>query len=257
MVIDGKKIADHLKERLKTRLQESVPSLIVFVVGGDQATESFLKIKARVGQELGVRVEVKRFSETVTQDTLLYEMHILLPQYDGVIVQLPLPKHIDTDAVIAAIPPEKDVDALGAQAGVLSPVVGAMKEILNRSAVQVHGKKVVVIGKGRLVGAPAAAWLMHEGADVVVLDKSSDDIGSETQRADIIVLGAGSPHLLKPDMIKEDVVILDAGTSEAGGKLVGDADPACAAQASIFTPVPGGIGPIAVVKIFENLYALT
>jgi methylenetetrahydrofolate dehydrogenase (NADP+)/methenyltetrahydrofolate cyclohydrolase len=130
-----------------------------------------------------------------------------------------------------------------------------MEYVLRTHDISCVRKRVTVVGQGRLVGKPAAALFEKRGAVVVRVAKG-DDIGAATRDADIIVLGAGEPGLLKPEMIKDGVVILDAGTSESRGAVVGDADPACADKASLFTPVPGGIGPIAVVEIFANLFEL-
>ncbi|MDZ4226464.1 MAG: bifunctional 5,10-methylenetetrahydrofolate dehydrogenase/5,10-methenyltetrahydrofolate cyclohydrolase, partial [Patescibacteria group bacterium] len=180
----------------------------------------------------------------------------LIKTCDGIIVQLP---HPNADELIAKLPPEKDVDAVGLPpaggALVHTPVAEAISEIFVRSGVAAAGKKAVVVGKGRLVGKPAAELLQSLGAHVTVLTQTSGSL-EELQDADIVVLGAGSPGLIGPDMIKEGVVLIDAGTSEAGGKLVGDAQPGCAHVASVFTPVPGGVGPIAVAMIFKNLLTL-
>jgi methylenetetrahydrofolate dehydrogenase (NADP+)/methenyltetrahydrofolate cyclohydrolase len=188
-------------------------------------------------------VTVKKFSPEQISEALLC---------DGVIVQLPID---NADALLAKIPAEKDVDALGPAPKVPAPVAGAVKEVLERSHVEVKSKKAVVVGAGRLVGEPCARMLGDMGAivSVVTLEQGSLD---ELKEADIIVSGAGSPGLIKPEMLKPGVALIDAGMSELGGKLVGDADPACAEVASVFTPTPGGIGPIAVAMVYKNLFAL-
>ncbi len=139
---------------------------------------------------------------------------------------------------------------------ILTPVVGAIKEICDEVDVKIRGKKVLIIGHGRLVGAPSAVWFKQQGGDVMVLDEPTLNLGDFTMDADIIVCGVGSAWLVKPEMIKKGVVIFDAGTSEEGGIVVGDADPRCEDIASVFTPVPGGIGPITVAMIFKNLLGL-
>ncbi|TAJ14579.1 bifunctional 5,10-methylenetetrahydrofolate dehydrogenase/5,10-methenyltetrahydrofolate cyclohydrolase [Patescibacteria group bacterium] len=137
----------------------------------------------------------------------------------------------------------------------IPPVPAAMWYILKRNNVTVEGANVVLIGGGRLVGRPANILFKRLGANVTVLVKG-DNVAEATKNADIIISGAGAPALIKPDMVKEGVVIIDGGTSESGGIVVGDADPLCAEKASVFTPVPGGVGPIAVTEIFANLVAL-
>ena len=138
----------------------------------------------------------------------------------------------------------------------LAPVTGAIKEILERLHVSLKDKKIVVVGNGRLVGAPTSAWLTSMGAEVAVLTREDAHIEAYTKDADIIVLGAGKANIVLPDMVKEGVIILDAGTSEAEGEVLGDASLLCAPKAAFFTPVPGGIGPIAVAMIFKNLFSL-
>jgi methylenetetrahydrofolate dehydrogenase (NADP+)/methenyltetrahydrofolate cyclohydrolase len=172
---------------------------------------------------------------------------------------------MDTDFIVNAIPLEKDADVLSqlayeafeksVQPSLLPPVVGAIKEVFDRHAIDPTGKQTVIVGNGKLVGLPASVWLQSLGADVIVLTRNT--FSEEVIRdADIVISGAGAPHLIKPDMLKEGVVLIDAGTSESNGAIAGDADPACADVASIFTPVPGGMGPIAVACLFKNAAAL-
>jgi methylenetetrahydrofolate dehydrogenase (NADP+)/methenyltetrahydrofolate cyclohydrolase len=171
-------------------------------------------------------------------------------------VQLPIE---DAERLIAMVPPQKDVDALSQNPRVLSPVAEAIQEVLVRTKVVVPGKKAVVVGAGKLVGKPAAELLRRLGADVSVITAEEGSL-EELKVADIVVLGAGNPGMVKPWMLKTGVVLIDAGTSDTGvpnsRRIAGDADPACAEVASVFTPVPGGIGPIAVAMIFKNLMTL-
>ncbi|MES2203501.1 MAG: bifunctional 5,10-methylenetetrahydrofolate dehydrogenase/5,10-methenyltetrahydrofolate cyclohydrolase [Patescibacteria group bacterium] len=239
MIIDGKKIADGVLAEIGESLRGT--TLGVVMVGGDTATESFVKIKTRVAERLGV--EIKRFDPTEFAHAI---------KCDGVIIQMPIP---NADELIAALPPAKDVDGLTSHSIVRPPVAEAISEILSRSNVFAQEKKAAVVGAGKLVGLPAAALLRELGADVVVVTQTRGSL-EELKDADIVVCGAGEPGLIKPAMLKLGVVLIDAGTSEAGGKLAGDADPACAEVAGVFTPVPGGVGPIAVAMIFKNLQAL-
>jgi methylenetetrahydrofolate dehydrogenase (NADP+)/methenyltetrahydrofolate cyclohydrolase len=212
-----------------------------------------------------VTLEVDECSLATTTDEIIAAIKKAIPETDGIIVQLPFPPHIDISAVLKTIPASHDVDAIGSEAEelsnngtslVLPPVVGAIAEIIARHNVKVKDKKAVVVGEGRLVGAPAAVWFRQQGADVKTTNKKTEGLAREAREADILVLGAGVPGLIKPDMIREGVSIFDAGSSEDTGKLVGDADPACAAKSALFTPVPGGIGPITVALIFRNLLTL-
>jgi 5,10-methylene-tetrahydrofolate dehydrogenase/methenyl tetrahydrofolate cyclohydrolase len=172
---------------------------------------------------------------------------------------------MDARIVCDAIPAEKDADVLSTVArmkfeadgydALIPPVAGALAEILAMNGVDPAGKNAVVIGMGALVGKPCATWLSHKKADVTHLSFRSGNF-SPLKDADIIVSGAGSPHFIKPEMLKQGAVLIDAGTSESGGALAGDADPACAEKCSIFTPVPGGVGPLAVACLFSNAVTL-
>lgn len=270
MIINGRKIAEEMKTALKKEvvLSGSAPTLVIIMVGDDPASKQFVGIKKRFAKAIGVPVRVMLFPEGTVKEVLIGTIESLNADKEvgGIVVQLPLPENVNTQAVLNAVSMEKDIDILSTSAverfgcddtWILPPVVGAFAEILRRENVDVKGKNAVVIGKGALVGRPAATWLTREGANVRVLDKSVNDISVFTREADILVLGAGDPGLITPKIIKEGVVLLDASTSEAAGKLVGDADPACAEKCSVFTPVPGGIGPITVAMIFKNLLELS
>ncbi len=237
MIVDGKKIAEEIILSLGDQLRGKKLGIVVGVQ--DVATESFVKIKTRVAERLGVVV-------------IRGELPDLLKSCDGIIVQLPHPKG---EELIATLPPEQDLDAIGPDPLVRTPVAEAISEILVRNNIAALDKKAVVVGRGRLVGAPAAELLTELGAHVTVVTQTHGSL-DELKSADIVVLGAGEPGLVQPDMLTEGVILIDAGTSEAGGRLVGDADPRCAEVASVFTPVPGGIGPIAVAMIFKNMFEL-
>lgn len=239
MIVDGKKIAEEVLAEIGESLRGT--TLGVVMVGGDTATESFVKIKTRIAERLGVAI--KRFAPDELEAAAAC---------DGVIIQMPIP---NADELIAALPPAKDVDGLTDGAHVRPPVAEAISEIFSRTNVSAQGKVAVVVGAGKLVGVPAAALLRDLGADVVVVTQTRGSL-SELSDADIVVCGAGEPGLVKPEMLKQGVVLIDAGTSEAAGRLAGDADPRCAEIASVFTPVPGGVGPIAVAMIFKNLQEL-
>ena len=237
MIIDGKKIAEEVIVGLGESLRGRKLGLVIG--SADAATESFIKIKSRVAQRLGVEI-------------LKGELQELANTCDGIIVQLPI---TNAERLLAEIPPDKDVDALSPRPLVRAPVAEAISEIFTRAGVAAAHKLSVVIGAGKLVGAPAAQLLRDLGAEVHMVTQTRGSL-EELKDADIVVCGAGGPGLIKPEMLKEGVVLIDAGTSEQGGRLMGDADPQCAKIASVFTPVPGGVGPIAVAMIFKNLLTL-
>jgi methylenetetrahydrofolate dehydrogenase (NADP+)/methenyltetrahydrofolate cyclohydrolase len=254
MIIDGRALAGEVLARTKVRAEKlpSRPKVSAYVAQDPTpATRSYLKIKERSATDAGCDFEE-------TQDPTFFR------DADAAIVQLPTtPEAMN---LINLIPIEKDADVLSHAArdkfergdvdAILPPVVAAVREIFMQQAVIVAGKHAVVIGAGFLVGAPCAVWLDQQGATVEVITRESGNIKAALAKADIIISGAGSPHFIKPDMLKQGVVLIDAGTSESNGEVAGDADPACAAKCSLFTPVPGGVGPLAVACLFENAVTL-
>ncbi len=260
MILDGKALSKKIEAELRakvTGLGKPV-TLAVVIVGDDPVSVKYINRKKAVGENVGVDVQLFEYEADIVETDLKLEIEKLVARQDidGVLVQLPLPDHLNREEIINLIPPAKDPDSLGEDAKVPSPVVRAVQEILKTSQIELADKKIVVVGQGKLVGRPVALWLASDGYDVTVVDSKVVDVGAITRHADILILGAGQPGLIKPDMIKEGVVIIDAATSEASGRLAGDADPACADKAVLFTPVPGGVGPLTLVLLFANLLDL-
>jgi methylenetetrahydrofolate dehydrogenase (NADP+)/methenyltetrahydrofolate cyclohydrolase len=265
MIIDGRTIAQDILMRVKEQvaLLPEVPTVHAIVIDPQPATKSYLRIKGQQAVDAGMTLTVEELPLSVTANDVITA--ILQSSAQAIILQLPLPPHIDTTLVLDAIPTEKDADVLSSNAralfihnekqALLPPVVFAVRRILYDANVVIEGKSAVVIGSGWLVGNPVAAWLRNQGAEVTNITRESGDF-SLLKTADIIVSGAGSPHLVTPNMITSGVVLIDAGTSDSNGSLMGDIDPACAELASVFTPVPGGVGPIAVACLFENVLLL-
>ena len=251
MIIDGKQIA----ERVYADLGFRSLTLGIVIVGSDSVTDSFVRAKERGAAKVGVTVVREVIPESASTEEALAALQSLANKTDGIIVQLPLPSQIDTEKILAAIPPEKDVDGISSEPQVRPPVAAAVEEILKQHQVFVSGAKAVVVGSGRLVGKPCVELLLDLDADVTVLQKG--DTLESLKEADVIVLGAGNPGMILPEHIKDGVVLIDAGTSESSGKVVGDADPSCAEKCSLFTPVPGGVGPVAIAMIFKNLFTLS
>lgn len=270
MIIDGKKLAEEIKTELKTEVLKLGKNIRLAVVqaGEDKVTEKFLEQKKRFGKEIRADVRVYDLPEDITTNKLREKLAeiVHIKENTGVIVQLPLPKQINTQYILDGIIPEKDPDMLSSKSvglfssgrsKILPPVVGAIKHIFDKNNVEVKGKKVTVLGAGRLVGKPVAAWLIGQGAAVTVIDENTADPTLHTMDADIIISGVGEPNLIGPQMVKRGVVAVDCGTSEEAGKLLGDFDPKVAEKASLFTPVPGGVGPLTVAMLFKNLVELT
>jgi len=289
MIIDGKTLAKDILARAKARAEvlPRAPRVLAIVANETPATRSYLAIKGRFAAEAGCAFEIQKFPENVTTAEL--RSTVVSATADVIIVQLPLPSHINPREVCDAIPLQKDADVLSVSARekfehekclkdtgclstgcvsfkeksvdtvcphILPPVVAAIREVFAFGKVEPKGKKAVVIGEGWLVGKPSALWLAKQGAKVEVVTEKSGDFAAALRAADVIISGAGHPHLIKPDMIHQGGALIDAGTSESGGALAGDADPSCAAKCFLFTPVPGGVGPIAVACLFENAITL-
>ncbi|HEY4489389.1 MAG TPA: bifunctional 5,10-methylenetetrahydrofolate dehydrogenase/5,10-methenyltetrahydrofolate cyclohydrolase [Candidatus Paceibacterota bacterium] len=265
MIVDGNNIASDILRSVRAELGEQEPVVRAVVMAPTAVTESYLRIKTEKAREAGMRLELVRIESEASKEEIIHK--IGLPGADAVIVQLPLPANIDEQSVLNAIPLEKDADALSSLAygrflnnekgALLPPVACAVAEILSRAGVQVAGKRTVVVGNGKLVGAPVAAWLAREGADVIILTQGTfENKKAFLKDAELVVSGAGSPHFITPDLLQKGVLLIDAGTSESDGAIVGDFDPACAEIASLYTPVPGGVGPIAVACLFKNVAEL-
>lgn len=262
MIVDGRKISDEIKKDLKDRVSKlnCVPMLVAIQVGSLSASESYLRIKEKFAEGSGIVFELSKFSEDITTEELVDRITVISKDslVHGIIVQLPLPEHIDREAVLDAIPTEKDPDVLSQESRRLwkkSPVVLAVEHILNRHNVNLLNKRIVILGQGSLVGKPITEWIQREGLKPVVMTKETFNL-EKIKEADILITGVGNPELIKSTDLKRGVVIIDAGTSEQGGELKGDVEKSAGGIASLFTPVPGGVGPIAVAKLFENLIGL-
>lgn len=264
MMVDGRAIAADLLQETRRRTERlgRVPLVRAITCAPSAATVSYLGIKERRAQEAGMELSVVTLPESATEESFIEA--ILQPGVDAVIVQLPLPEHLNAVRIVDAIPLNLDADVLSsrsysaflhAETEVLPPVVRAVQEILERSNVSLYEKKCVVVGSGKLVGRPVASWLLRQGADVLVVT-NVEESKEELLAADVVVLGVGKPELVDASFLKQGVVLIDAGTSESGGQVVGDAHPSCAEVASVFTPVPGGVGPIAVACLFRNVVTL-
>jgi methylenetetrahydrofolate dehydrogenase (NADP+) / methenyltetrahydrofolate cyclohydrolase len=261
MLVDGKAIAKEILAAVKADIatMANAPRLTVFTCAPNFETQKFLDLKQKRAREVGIMVEVVSLDPAMPTVEVVRSIEEKLPQTDGVIVQLPFPPTIDITGVLATIPRSHDVDALwydGTDTGVLPPVVGAIDAVAKKHQVVWADRRVVVVGKGRLVGAPAALYAHSNGAQVTVLEKDTAEYTDKIKEADILILGAGVPGLVTGDMVKPGVIVFDAGTSEEGGMLVGDADAEVAEVASLVTPVPGGIGPITIAVLLRNLVDL-
>jgi len=260
MLVDGKAIAATILDTVKTDVEAvgRVVTMTAVTCAPNFETKKYLEMKKRRAGLIGISLSVVELPKDATTDQVIECVKAVAAQSDGVVVQLPLPAQIDKDAVLQAVPPAKDPDGFSygeKRDRLLPPVVGAIDAISQVYDIGWKNKRVVILGKGRLVGGPAARYARKQGARVRVYDETNLDTSS-LKTADIIVSGIGQPAFLTADMLSEGAVVFDAGTSEDGGILAGDAHPDVASVASLVTPVPGGIGPITIAYLFKNLVTL-
>ena len=261
MIVDGKSIARQIYESIKAEvaLLPRPPVLAAITCAPNFETKKYLELKKRKAAEVGITLQVIELPETATTKEAVDCVLALAPQVDGIVVQLPFPAHIDREDLLAAVPVEKDPDGFSYsvdETSCLPPVVGAIIAIAKLHGIEWAAKNVVVVGFGRLVGKPAAIFASRSGAEVMVVHEDTRHVDILIPAADILISGVGKPHFITPDMVKEGAIVFDAGTSEDGGVLAGDGHPDVAHKAALFTPVPGGIGPVTVAVLLQNLLRL-
>ncbi|MEN9705344.1 MAG: hypothetical protein RLZZ393_1223 [Pseudomonadota bacterium] len=270
-LMDGKAIALALREEIKAKVDglkaagKRVPGLAVVIVGQDPASQIYVRNKHLATEAAGMKSIMKVLPETATQQEVLAVVAELNadPSVDGILVQLPVPRHIDSKAVIDAIAVEKDVDGfnpeniglLAQRTPRLRPCTpyGCMK-MLEHSGIDVKGLDAVVLGQSNIVGRPAALELLMKGATVTICHSQTKDLVGHIRRADVIVAGIGKPEFVKGDWIKPGAIVIDVGINRLpSGKVVGDVEFETAKEvASWITPVPGGVGPMTIAMLIQN-----
>ncbi len=269
-IIDGKVVSEHIFASLKPRIEALatrgiIPGLAAVLIGDDPASATYVGSKAKACQKLGLYSEVIARPASTTQAELLQIVEGLNrnPKIHGILVQLPLPKHIDSDKVLKAIDPHKDVDgfhpmnvgALVTGNPLLRPCTpyGAMK-LLEKIGVEIEGKHAVIVGRSNIVGKPMALMLLQKNATVTICTSKTRDLAHHTRDADILVVATGKPQMITGDMIKPGAAVIDVGINRLpNGKLVGDVDFDSAKEvAGFLTPVPGGVGPMTITMLVAN-----
>lgn len=270
-IIDGKAVSAKVRAQIKTDSEEFEkstgikPGLAVIIVGEDPASKIYVRNKAKACEEVGFYSEVYELPEDTTERALLDLVHSLNHNnlIHGILVQSPLPKHLDEALIVNNISPEKDVDAfhpenvgrimIGEYSFLPCTPAGIM-ELMAQYKIDISGKDCVVIGRSNIVGKPMAMLLLHANGTVTVCHSRTADLAQHTKRADIVVVAVGKPKFLKGDMIKDGAVVIDVGMDrDENGKLCGDADfESCAQKASYITPVPGGVGPMTITMLMKN-----
>jgi methylenetetrahydrofolate dehydrogenase (NADP+)/methenyltetrahydrofolate cyclohydrolase len=258
---DGKKTRDRIMEELKIKVARlpRKPVLAVVWAGDNLVSARYVEAKKKAAEKIGVGIRVFKFVKNAESIDIINKIKELNEdkKIDGILVQLPLPENFRLSDVIDAISPEKDVDALrfcGQRSCTFRPPVSmAILEAVKESGVSIFDSVIALIGRGFLVNDPLYRILVEYDCDVRVVDEQVPNIGTVTQDADIVISATGKPDLIKPPMIKNGVVLIDAGTTEVKGSLRGDVDPLSYLKSKFYTPVPGGIGPVTVAMLFKNL----
>ncbi len=269
-ILDGKAVSAHVREQVKAEveaLQKQGVSvgLAVIIVGDDPASRTYVNNKKKACAAAGIRSEEYALPANTTQEALLALVETLnkKPEVNGILCQLPLPAHLDEKAVIAAIAPEKDVDAfhavnvghimIGDYAFLPCTPAGIM-EMLRYYDIDIAGKNCVVIGRSNIVGKPMAMLLLQQNGTVTICHSKTRDLAAHTRNADILVAAVGIPHFVTADMVKDGAVVIDVGMDrDENGKLCGDVDfGAVEPKASYITPVPGGVGPMTIATLLKN-----
>ena len=269
-IISGKETAAKIRERLRAQIDQLrqkgyQPGLAVVIVGDDPASQVYVRNKEKACKEVGIAAQTFALPKETTQQELMALIDTLNARSDvhGILVQLPLPRHLDEHQVINAILPEKDVDAFHPVNGgkimigdfdyVPCTPAGVMA-LLEEAQIDVSGKRAVVIGRSNIVGKPQAMLLLHKNATVTICHSKTQHLEEITRQADIIVVAIGKAHFLRGDMVKDGVVVIDVGMNRLeNGKLAGDVDfDTVAPKASYITPVPGGVGPMTITMLLQN-----
>ncbi|MEK6716863.1 MAG: bifunctional methylenetetrahydrofolate dehydrogenase/methenyltetrahydrofolate cyclohydrolase FolD [candidate division NC10 bacterium] len=269
-IIDGKKIAAGIREEIRQRvlqLEEAtgkVPGLAAVLVGDDPASATYVRTKTKACHEVGIASRQLTPPGDIEQADLQRLIRDLNgdPEIHGILVQLPLPKHLDERAVLETVDPRKDVDGftfanigrlVENQPQFVPCTPAGIIELLDREGVEIKGKHAVVVGRSEIVGKPVAFLLLHRHATVTICHSRTADLGAETRRADILVAAVGRPRLITGAMLKPGAVVIDVGINRVDGKLVGDVDfESAVSVSSAITPVPGGVGPMTVAMLLRN-----
>ncbi len=268
MLANGKKIAEQILRQAKATIVKLRlrPSLAIILVGNNAASLTYIKRKQEAAKRIGIEVSVYKLANTITTSQVIKKIKSLSRQkLSGLIVQLPLPRKMDTRKILNSIPPELDVDFLtytslgqlaSAENKLEPPTPSAILEVLKYYKVPIAGKEIVVVGRGWLIGRPLTNLLMKLPVTITVCGKSTKNLASHTRKADILISAVGKRNLIKASMIKKGAVVIDAGFVMYQGKICGDVDvKAVARKAKLVTPTPGGVGPITVAKLLYNVVA--
>ncbi|HHX00547.1 MAG TPA: bifunctional methylenetetrahydrofolate dehydrogenase/methenyltetrahydrofolate cyclohydrolase FolD [Acholeplasmataceae bacterium] len=267
MILDGKKTSENLMKQLAKEVAalDDVVTLTLILVGRDPASQVYVNNKQKACMEVGINVEFHHLEENATQKEVLkiIEEANQNEKIHGILVQLPLPSHLDEEVIINTINPLKDVDGLtltnqgklftGMEAIHPATPKGIMT-LLQKYFIEISGKNVVVVGRSKLVGKPIAMLMLQKNATVTIAHSRTQNLKEVTKRADILVVAVGKPNFITADMVKKDAVVVDVGINKVEGKIVGDVKYSEVKEvASYITPVPKGVGPMTIYSLLENI----
>lgn len=267
-LLDGKALANDILDKLSLKVNrlDTAPNLVVIQVGNDPASSVYVRNKERTAERVGINSETVKLSKHITQDELLE----IIDKYNndslvnGILVQLPLPKHIDEQVILEAISPMKDVDGfhplnvgklnIGQKQMIPSTPAGIM-ELLKANHIELEGKHVVIVGRSNIVGKPLAHLLLEANATVTIAHSKTKDLKHLTKQADILVVAVGQPELITKDYVKTGAVVIDVGINRTESGLKGDVDfNNVKSKVAAITPVPGGVGPMTIAMLMNQTY---
>ncbi len=270
-LLDGKQFSQKLLEKLKKEVKEIArPLRLAIVMVGEHPTAiSFIKRKQASCENVGIGFKFYKYPEDISTQQLRKNINAVckLKKNTAVIIQLPLPAHINKQYILNTVPPEKDADVLAERSlgrfytgrlPIIPPTIAGIMKFFEEFNIEVKGKNVVIVGAGTLVGKPMATHLINQGATVTVLNEYTPDISHHTKNAEVLISGVGKPGLIDGDIVNEGVIVIDAGLAEVGeGKIRGDVDfESVSKKSSYITPVPGGVGPMTVAMLLSNVVTL-
>jgi methylenetetrahydrofolate dehydrogenase (NADP+)/methenyltetrahydrofolate cyclohydrolase len=264
ILMDGKGLAERIRAEVAQDVEElGEVGLTTILVGDDPASEIYIKRKHDAATEVGILARDYRLAESTSEHELLEHVERLNRDdaVDGILVQLPLPAHVDEQRVIEAVDPTKDVDGfhpinagrlLLGEDGLVAATPTGIMTLLQEYEVPLEGARAVVVGRSTIVGKPVALLLLAQHATVTICHSRTVDLGAQTREADVLVVAVGKANLIAPDMVKPGATVIDVGMNRTDEGLRGDVDPSVAERAGLLTPVPGGVGPMTIASLLRN-----
>ncbi len=262
MIIDGKKLSLEHEQKLKEKIKtlSKTPHVVSFLIGQDPASILYSNMKQKKAKELGIDFQIRQISPDISFEQIVLEINKLNhdENMDGIMIQLPLPQEFlkdhQTEELLEKIDPLKDIDGLTGKGPFLSATAGAVLSILKDEGITLVGKKIVVVGAKGEIGKELMKILERKGVDVLGIDKETSDLSQVTRQADLLISTTGIPGLIKGEMIKDGAVVIDVGISKIAEKVAGDVDfESVSKKASKISPVPGGVGPMTIITLMENV----